>query len=143
MSLKQKSENLGLLLLQSLDCLTFLSWHLFILYNELVMLSFPSFLLIVFFLQVFWSKFLTLLKFFSNKTNKNQPLLNYTFYYVFIPSVTLVFSLFFFSFLELSFYRFRYRLSFLGICFGSTFTFFKSLCNVFKKLLVFRETFPP
>ena len=141
--MKQKSENLGLLLLQSLDCLTFLSWHLFILYNELVMLSFPSFLLIVFFLQVFWSKFATLLKFFSNKTNKNQPLLNYTFYYVFIPSVTLVFSLFFFSFLELSFYRFRYRLSFLGICFGSTFTFFKSLCNVFKKLLVFREIFPP
>ena len=110
------------------------------------LLSFPSFPFIVSFLQVFWSKFATLLKF-SNKSNKNQPLLNYTFYYVFTPSVTVVFvspnlSIAFFSFLELSFFRFRYRLSFLSICFGSTFTCFKSLCNVFKKLLIFRDPHP-
>ena len=38
----QKSQNLGLLLLQGLDCLTLQSLHLFILYNKLVILSFPS-----------------------------------------------------------------------------------------------------
>ena len=108
--LEQKSQNLRLLLLQDLGCLTLLSLHLFMLY-------FASFPFIVFFLQVFWFKFATLPKFSSNKTNKNQPLLNYTFFYVFIPSVTFVLhltffvspnlSIAFFSFLELSFFRFR------------------------------------
>ena len=108
--MKQKGQNLGLLLLQGLDCLTLPSLHLFILCNELVMLSFSSFPYIVFFLQVFWYKFETLLKFFSDKTNKNQPLLSYTFYYVFITSVILsctsrffslqVFPLLFFNFLS-------------------------------------------
>ena len=151
--MKQKGQNLGLLLLQGLDCLTLPSLHLFILCNELVMLSFSSFPYIVFFLQVFWYKFGTLLKFFSDKTNKNQPLLSYTFYYVFVTSVILSctsrfffspnLSIAFFSFFELSSFRFRYRLCFLSICFWSTFTCFKSLCNVFKKSLIFREIFTP
>ena len=37
LSLNQQSQDLGLLLLQGLDCLTLLSLHLLILYNELVM----------------------------------------------------------------------------------------------------------
>ena len=48
-----------------------------------------------------------------------------------------------FLLLELSFFRFQYRLSFLSICFASTFTFFKSLSNVFKRLLIFREILNP
>ena len=69
LSLQQQSQDLSLLLLQGLDCLTLLSLNLLILYNELVMLSFPSFPFIVLFLQVFWSKFAILFKFFSKKTN--------------------------------------------------------------------------
>ena len=69
LSLQQQSQDLSLLLLQGLDCLTLLSLNLLILYNELVMLSFPSFPFIVLFLQVFWSKFAVLFKFFSKKTN--------------------------------------------------------------------------
>ena len=57
LSLQQQSQDLNLLLLQGLDCLTFLRLYLLILYNELIMLSFPSFPFIVLFLQVFWSKF--------------------------------------------------------------------------------------
>ena len=48
---------------------TLLSFDLLILYNELVMLSFPSFPFIALFLQVFCSKFAILFKFFSKKTN--------------------------------------------------------------------------
>ena len=62
---------------------------MFILYNELAMLSFPSFAFIVFFLQVFWSNFASLLKFFSNKVYKNQPLLSYTFYFMLLSSMSL------------------------------------------------------
>ena len=59
------------LLLQGLDCLTLQSLDLLILYNGLVMLSFPRSPspFIVLFLQVFWSKFAILFKFFSKKTN--------------------------------------------------------------------------
>ena len=67
--MQQESQNLGLLLLQSLVCLALLNLHLLILYNDLVVLSFPRFHFIVFFLQVFWSKFAILFKFFSKKTN--------------------------------------------------------------------------
>ena len=59
LSLQQQSQDLNLLLLQGLDCLTFLSLYLLILYNELIMQSFPRFPFIVLFLQVFWSKFAT------------------------------------------------------------------------------------
>ena len=69
LSLQQQSQDLSLLLLQGLDCLTLLSLDLLILCNEVVMLSFPSFPFIVLFLQVFWSKFAVLFKFFSKKTN--------------------------------------------------------------------------
>ena len=69
LSLQQQNQDLSLLLLQGLDCLTLLNLNLFILYNELVMLSFPSFPFIVLFLQVFESKFAILYKFFSMKTN--------------------------------------------------------------------------
>ena len=99
-----------------MDCLTLLSLHLFILHNELVMLSFSSFPLIVFFLQVFWSKFVTLLKFFFNKTNKNKPLLNYTFHYVFIPSATFILHLTFLS-LQIFPLLFSHFLSFLFFIF--------------------------
>ena len=139
--MKQKSQNLGLLLLPGLDWLTLRSLHFL--------------QACVFFFQVFWSKFATLLKFFSNKTtNKNQPLLNFTFYHVFIPSVTFVLHLTFSSlsksfhcflslFLSFLFFVFDIRLSFLSICFGYKFNFFKYLCNVFNKLLIFREIFTP
>ena len=94
--MKQKSQNLGLLLLPGLDWLTLLSLHFL--------------QACVFFFQVFWSKFATLLKFFSNKTtNKNQPLLNFTFYHVFIPSVTFV--------LHLTFSIFHFHLTSLSIAF--------------------------
>ena len=53
------------------------------------------------------------------------------------------FPLLFSHFLSFIFFRFCYTLSFLSICFGSMFTFFKSLCNVFKKLLILREIFTP
>ena len=48
LSLWQQSQDLGLLLLQGLDYLTLMSLRLLILHNELVMLPFPSFTLIVF-----------------------------------------------------------------------------------------------
>ena len=150
MFLQQESQDLDLLLLQGLHCLALLSLHLSILYNNLVVRSFPRLHFIVFFLQVLWSKFAILFKFFSKKTNHfwNTPST------MFLSPVSLSFcssrffvfpNLFigFFSFLELSFFRFRYRLSFLSICFGSTFTFFKSLYNVFRKLLIFRELCTP
>ena len=69
LSLQQQSQDLSLLLLQGLDCLTLLSLDLLILCNELFMPSFPSFPFIVLFLQVFWSKFAILFKLFSKKTN--------------------------------------------------------------------------
>ena len=96
-----------------------LSFHLFILCNVLVMLSFPSFPLIFFFLQVFWSKFATLLKFSRIKPIKTN-------HFWITPSTIFLSPVSFFSFLELSFLHFRFRLSFFSICFGSTFTFFKS-----------------
>ena len=56
-------------------CKAWIAWlcwslHLLILYKELVMLSFPSFPFIVFFLQVLWCKFTILIKFSSKKTNQ-------------------------------------------------------------------------
>ena len=53
LSLQQQNQDPSLLLLQGLNCLTLLNLNLLILYNELVMLSFPSFPFIVLFLQVF------------------------------------------------------------------------------------------
>ena len=50
LSLQQQSQDLSLLLLQGLDSLILLSLHLLIVYNEMVMLSFPNFPFIVFFL---------------------------------------------------------------------------------------------
>ena len=68
--LQQESQDLGLLLLQGLGCLALLNLHLLTLYNHLVVLFFfPRFHFIVFFLQVFRSKFAILFKFFSKKTN--------------------------------------------------------------------------
>ena len=54
--LQKKGQDLSLLLLQGLDCLILLSLYLLTLYNELVMMSFPSFFFIFLFLQVLWSK---------------------------------------------------------------------------------------
>ena len=51
--LQQQSQDLSVLLLQGLDCRILLSLHLLILYDEVVMLSFPSFPFIILFLQVF------------------------------------------------------------------------------------------
>ena len=97
----------------------------------LVMLSLPF---IAFFLQVFWSKFETLFKFFSQKTNKfwtkiSSLLLSPVSFsscslpFLVHPNLPIVF---FSRFLSL-FLVFAIRLNFLGICFRSTFTFFKSL----------------
>ena len=69
LSSQQQNQDLSLLLLQGLDCLTLLSFYLLILYNELVMLSFLSFPFMALFSQVIWSKFAILLKFFPKKTN--------------------------------------------------------------------------
>ena len=85
-SLQQQSQDLSLLLLQGLDCLTLLTLSLLILYNELFMLSFPGFPSIVLLLQVFWSKFTILFKFFSKKTNHFLTKPSTLF---FSPSVTL------------------------------------------------------
>ena len=49
------------------------------------------------------------------------------------------FPLLFSHFLSSLFFVFNIRLSFLIICFGSTFTFLKSLYKVFEKLVIFRE----
>ena len=121
LSLQQQNQDLSLLLLQGLDCLTLLNLNLFILYNELVMLSFPTFPFIVLFLQVFESKFAILYKFFSMKTNRflSKPstlFLSTVSLSTFISSLTFSylsksFHCFFFSdFLsELSFFRVRYQ----------------------------------
>ena len=139
LSLQQQNQDLSLLLLQGLDCLTLLNLNLFILYNELVMLSFPSFPFIVLFLQVFESKFAILYQFFSMKTNrflsKPSTLFSSTVSLsTFISSLMLSclsksFHCFFFliSWVSFLFFVFDIRLPFLSICFGSTFTFFKSL----------------
>ena len=93
-----------------------------------------SLLFIAFFLQVFWSKFETLFKFFSQKTNKfwtkiSSLLLSPVSFsscslpFLVHPNLPIVF---FSRFLSL-FLVFAIRLNFLGICFRSTFTFFKSL----------------
>ena len=60
--MQQESQDLGLLLLQGLGCLALLN------------LSFLRFHFIVFFLQVFGSKFAILFKFLSKKTNHNFKL---------------------------------------------------------------------
>ena len=117
LSLQQQSQDLSLLLLQGLDCLTLLSLNLLILYNELVMLSFPSFPFIVLFLQVFWSKFAVLFKFFSKKTNHFLTKPSTLFLSpVSLSScllrfhVSLNLSIDFFSyFLSFLFFRFRYQ----------------------------------
>ena len=117
LSLQQQSQDLSLLLLQGLDCLTLLSLDLLILYNEVVMLSFPSFPFIVLFLQVFWSKFAVLFKFFSKKTNHFLTKPSTLFLSpVSLSScllrfhVSLNLSIDFFSyFLSFLFFRFRYQ----------------------------------
>ena len=126
------------LLLQGLDCLTLQSLDLLILYNGLVMLSFPRSPspFIVLFLQVFWSKFAILFKFFSKKTNhfltkpstlflSPVPLSSCPLHFHVSPNLSIAF---FSYFMSLIFFIFNIRLSFLSICFGSKFTFFKSLC---------------
>ena len=114
MSLQQQNQDTSLLLLQGLDCLTLVSLDLLILYNELVMLSFPSFPFIVLFLQVFWSNFEILLKFLSKKSNRflAKPSTSFLSPASLILSLTFSclsksFHCFFFLFLELCFYRFR------------------------------------
>ena len=99
-------------------CWACICWFL---YNELVMLSFPSFPFIVFFLQVFWSKFAILLRFFSKKTNHflTKPSTLFLFpvslsSYPFIrfhvsPNLSIAFFPYFLSFL---FFVFDIRLSF-------------------------------
>ena len=52
-----------------------------------------------------------------------------------------IFLLLFSQFLSFLFFVFDIRLSFLIICFGATFTYFKSLYFDFKKLRIFRELF--
>ena len=127
LSLQQQSQDLSLLLLQGLDFLTLLSLDLLILCNELVMLSFPSLTFIVLFLQVFWSKFAILLKFYLKKTNhfSTKPSTLFLSPTFILPLTFSCLSKFFHCFpslfLELFF-------SLLSICFGSMFIFFKSLC---------------
>ena len=134
-------------MLQDVDCMTLLSLHLFILYNELVMLYFPSFPFIVFFLQCdlnsspcsgfSWIKWIKTNHFWTTSSTmflSPVSLSSCTSRFLFLQIFLL---------LELSFFRFQYRLSFLSICFASTVTFFKSLSNVFKRLLIFREILTP
>ena len=107
----QQNQDLSLLLWQSLDCLTLLSLGFLILYNELVMLSFPSFPFIVLFLQVFWSKFAILFKFFSKITNDFLSNFQLCFYPQchFHFHLSKSFHCFFFLFLEPSFFSFQYQ----------------------------------
>ena len=136
LSLQQQNQDMSLLLLQGLDCLTLVSLDLLILYNELVMLSFPSFAFIVLFLQVFWSNVAIVLKFLSKKSNRflakpstsflsPASLSSCPLHFHVSPNLSIAFFAYFLSFL---FIVFEIRLSFLRICFSSTFTFFKSLC---------------
>ena len=107
----QQNQDLSLLLWQSLDCLTLLSLGFLILYNELVILSFPSFPFIVLFLQVFWSKFAILFKFFSKITNDFLSNFQLCFYPQchFHFHLSKSFHCFFFLFLEPSFFSFQYQ----------------------------------
>ena len=110
---------------QGLDCLTFLSLDLLILYNELVMLSFPSFPFIVLFLQVFWSKLAILFKFSSKKINHFLTKISTLFLSpVSLSSCSLRFHVsanlsidFSFLFLELSFFLFWYQTAFFECLF--------------------------
>ena len=112
-------------LLQGLDCLTFLSLDLLILYNELVMLSFQSFPFIVLFLQVFWSKFTILFKLSSKKINHFWTKVSTLFLCpVSLSSCSLrshvsenLSIAFFFLFLELSFFLFWYQTGFFECLF--------------------------
>ena len=104
-------------MLQGLDCQTLLSLNLLILYKELFMLSFPSFPFILLFFQIFWFESAILFKFFARKTNQflTKPLT------LFLSPVSLSSCLFpfhvspnlsidfFFLFLELSLFCFRYQ----------------------------------
>ena len=105
-------------------CWACICWFL---YNELVMLSFPSFPFIVFFLQVFWSKFAILLKFFRMKRIKTNhfwttpstmslsPVSLSSCTSRFLPLQ--IFPLLFFHFLSFLFFVFDIIwLSFLSVC---------------------------
>ena len=139
----KQSQDLSLLLLQG--WIAWLCWACifwFCIISWLGMLSFLSFPFIVFFLQVFWSKFAILFKFFSKKTNHFWATPS-TLFLSLVPLspcslhvfVSLqIFLLLFFSFIEFLFFVLYIRLSFLSICFGSAFIFVKSPCKVFKKL---------
>ena len=108
-------------------------------------LSFPSFHFIFCFLQVFWSKFAQVF------LEENQPLLNNDFCFIFHHQCHFHLALYVFFSLQIFngffliswafFFVVDTRLSFLSIYFRSTFTLFKSLCKVFKKLLIFRKLF--
>ena len=78
-------------------------------YDELIMLSFPIFSLVVFFLQVFWSKFAILFKFFWTKTNNFWTTPSTLHLFQVSLSSLQIFSIAFFSFLELSFFCFQYK----------------------------------
>ena len=133
LSLQQQSQDLSLLLLQGLDCLTLLSLDLLTLYNELFMLSFPSFPFIVLFLQVFWSKFAILFKLFSTKTNhfSTKSLI------LFLSPVSLssLASYVFMSLQNLSINFFSYFLSFLFVHFRYQTVFFEYLLRFYVHFL--------
>ena len=143
--LQQQSQDLSLLLLHNLDCLTLLSLDLLVLYNELVMLSFPSFPFIDLFLQVFWSKFEILFTFFSKKTNHflTKPSTLFLFpvslsscLLRFHVSRDLSIAFFFLISWALFFFVFDIKLSFLSIYFGLNLSV-KSSRSSYLWLLVF------
>ena len=133
LSLQQQSQDLSLLLLQGLDCLTLLSLDLLTLYNELFMLPFPSFPFIVLFLQIFWSKFAILFKLFSTKTNhfSTKSLI------LFLSPVSLssLASYVFMSLQNLSINFFSYFLSFLFVHFRYQTVFFEYLLRFYVHFL--------
>ena len=119
LSLQQQSQDLSLLLLQGLGLPDFTDFGLLILYNELVMLSFPSFPFIVLFLQVFWSNFEILLKFLSKKSNRFLAKPSTSFLSPASLILPLTFSClsksfhcFFFLFHEPYFFHFQYQIVF-------------------------------
>ena len=79
--------------------------------------------------------------------------MNFTFYYVFIPSDTIVLhltffvspilSIAFFAFLELYFFSFLLYIVFFEYLLWIYVYFLQMSCNVFKKLLILREIFTP
>ena len=114
LSLQQQNQDPSLLLLQGLDCLALVNFYLLILYNELVMLSFPSFHSLFCSCKSSDLNSRSCSSFFRRKPTTSYVNLQLCFYSQCHLSLTFScfsksFHCFFFLFLEFCFFRFRYQ----------------------------------